>query len=120
MYLTRHMQATKPMTYDGLELRPGQRFYATDVDAGYFVKCGRAVEVEVQTEPFADQSFLDTSSVRIPQLREEPEPAVGPVGEPGPKGPDDSALAGSYVPNDERAPAPARGRGRRRSTPVSE
>ena len=43
-YMTRQMVALKPLTYDGIDLRPGDPFMATPDDAGYFIKHRRAEE----------------------------------------------------------------------------
>jgi len=44
-YETRHMEALKPMYYQGEALEVGQCFYATPIDAGYFVRHARAREI---------------------------------------------------------------------------
>lgn len=44
-YMTRAMVARKPITYATQDLQPGDEFYATPVDADYFVKCGRAEDL---------------------------------------------------------------------------
>lgn len=44
MYLTRYLQASRPLTYMGRDLRPGDAFVATDADAEYLVRHGRAAE----------------------------------------------------------------------------
>lgn len=41
-YQTRNMTAARPMRYDRVELKPGDPFVATSVDAGYLVRTGRA------------------------------------------------------------------------------
>lgn len=53
-YMTRAMVASKPLTYDGQSLQPGDEFYATAVDADYLIKCKRASDAEVKpTQPAA-------------------------------------------------------------------
>ena len=44
MYATRRLIAAIDMTYDSVALRPGDLFLATDVDAGYLIRHGRARE----------------------------------------------------------------------------
>lgn len=41
-YMTRHLVAKREMQHDGYTLRPGDLFFATDVDATYLVSRGRA------------------------------------------------------------------------------
>ena len=41
-YMTRHMVAVQAMAYAGQELMPGDSFFATPDDEGYFTRNGRA------------------------------------------------------------------------------
>jgi hypothetical protein len=50
LYLTRHMVALKPLTYVGEELRPGDAFAATEVDAEYFKRHKRAADKRADCE----------------------------------------------------------------------
>jgi hypothetical protein len=50
-YMTRHMIALQGMTYAGQDLMPGDSFYATPDDEGYFVRNGRAKPAGVTQEP---------------------------------------------------------------------
>jgi hypothetical protein len=55
-YLTRHLVATRPMTYAQRELVEGDPFTATPVDADYLVRCGRAREAAQTVVPPAAAS----------------------------------------------------------------
>jgi hypothetical protein len=50
-YLTRHMIALKPLTYCGKEIKPGEQFTATNVDAEYFARHKRAAEPDTSDKP---------------------------------------------------------------------
>lgn len=44
MYLTRNLVARAALQYLGKAIAPGEAFQATDVDAGYFIRHGRAAD----------------------------------------------------------------------------
>jgi len=77
LYLTRQMVALKPLTYGGQELRPGDVFAATEVDAGYFAKHKRAAnhEAEIQApmiEPVAESVAPEPKLPDNPPTRRRP------------------------------------------------
>lgn len=50
-YQTRRMRAMRPMTHMGAQLEPGDEFYASAVDCGYYAKHGRAADLGPLEEP---------------------------------------------------------------------
>lgn len=86
-YETRHMEALKPMHHMGESLLVGECFYASAVDAGYYVKHGRAREIAMPAsmvglsesvdkvvdkviEPVQEQPAVDTTPVESPVVDE--------------------------------------------------
>lgn len=74
-YMTRQMVALKPLTYDGIDLKPGDPFMATPDDAGYFIKHGRA-------EDGGDQVHTPQQPATSAAPAQEPAPAKRGRGRP--------------------------------------
>jgi hypothetical protein len=76
-YETRVLVARGPLIYNGLDLRPGDRFRAlSEVDAAYLISRGRADESPPEPEP----------QVRLSRRRRAPiEPTPVPIPEPIPE-----------------------------------
>ena len=52
-YQTRRMTALRPITHMSAQLQPGDEFYASAVDCGYYVKHGRAQDLgALEVQPF--------------------------------------------------------------------
>jgi hypothetical protein len=92
-YMTRAMVARKPITYATQDLQPGDEFYATPVDADYFVKCGRAEDlvlpaatVEVAPVVVAPviiaEPVIEAAPVVAEEAPAEQEPAAESAAEP--------------------------------------
>lgn len=73
-YMTRHMVARQPITYAGQELVPGDLFYATPDDAGYFQRHGRA---DPAPAPAAKPAATPAPVVQMPAAIAAPVPAPG-------------------------------------------
>lgn len=50
-YMTRHLVARVAMTHEGRELKPGDDFLASQVDAAYLTSRGRADEAVERSQP---------------------------------------------------------------------
>lgn len=128
-YLTRHLVATRPMTYAQRELVAGDPFFATAVDADYLVRCGRARDVQPAATPpgaaaavAGDQAPLQQDSqgqTPSSQLDLVGEPSIDPTNVEGPAElapkPADGLefdSRGVLVPVAQQKPVTARGRGR--------
>lgn len=67
-YYTKHMIAEKPFRYLGRQMLPGSEFYATEIDASYLVKHGRASESSAHVEPIIPPA----AGIDIPRRRGRP------------------------------------------------
>jgi len=74
-YETRRLEALKPMYHMGESLSVGESFFASAVDAGYYVKHGRAREIAMP----ASLSGLTQSAPPVVEVKAQPEPESDPV-----------------------------------------
>jgi hypothetical protein len=119
MYRTRHMVAQVEMTYADEFLRPGERFLATPVDAGYLIKCRRACDA--QDAP--DQTPLavyapEEAAVEVVEAAPTEEAQEFVVRQPVVTDADDAA--GVVARTDVEMATPARRRGRPRTVKADE
>jgi outer membrane biosynthesis protein TonB len=95
-YETRHLIALLPMRYEGFELKPGDQFSASAVDARYFITRGKARSVEQPVH------------VTAPAPAPAPEPAPAPAPEPEPEPASEAESAPEPEPEQEAAPTTRR------------
>lgn len=69
-YQTRHMEALKPMYHMGESLSVGESFFASAVDAGYYVKHGRAREIAMPASLIAPSEMVAQQPVEPPAVTE--------------------------------------------------
>lgn len=71
-YQTRHLEALKPMYHMGESLSVGESFFASAVDAGYYVKHGRAREIAMPASLIAPSEMVAQQPVEPPPAVTEP------------------------------------------------
>jgi hypothetical protein len=88
-YRTRHLVAARPMRYLGEELEVGSPFEATEVDADYLTRNGRAYEAPPAPPPApAPPPVAERRPVGRPPRARVFEPYPQPAGAPTPEEPD--------------------------------